>query len=854
MLKRCLSILIGVATATACIPTAEVDSDETSDNLTLPASVEFDPAQSIIPFPNNLVLNPATRKVSLPAQCNETASATGLRSQGLNSLDGFGTFKMPLQVTFTEPVDVNTVVDVATGNCRNVYMFKMMSGATPASPLLENPIPLACLPGTSVRFDAECQIPAQVETLTIVPKVPLQENATYAVSVVSGVKTSQDVAFAPSSTWALVRQRVAPVTLTTNAGGQTEVVRNNTGLDPTIAEELESLIGLDLLWKAHAQPLSFLEMALGRVLNGDASLLWPRADMLLAWSFTAQTISRPFDAAVTGTPASQLTTAAAPDTMAGPLQVVASGSSAVSTLIYDVFTAALGAPPPVDPCTFIPCSALGSVEAGVFLAPNFQPVPPSGPKVTSSWSDPLIPALVRNEAISVLVFIPAAPAPTAGYPVVLFEHGITRKKEDLFAIGSQLAAYGFASVAIDTVLHGSRAAQILTANIPGVIDCTGTPDPSTNAGCFAQIFSTDLLATRDNFRQTVLDTQKLVRVLKNCGTTACGDLKVDNTRISFMGQSLGALIGGVTAAVTSDIRAAVLNVGGAGWVDVLVNTQRTDLQCLLVNGLVSAGILPVGTDCTTSTWKTHPAFLQFSSIARWILDSADAANFTRQYFAAQKPVLIQEVVGDAVVPNVAQEQHGALLGLTPTSAAVGTGATPPATTSVKTSGSHWLTYDDLQPNAALAFPGNVFSHGSLLLPQFSCLQPPVPGGTVCTTNADCGAGERCGPDTNDNLVCHSIVGSDTTVPCTTFASCSNGTACIMNASDTLTCHSYTDTATECTPDETGGSLDCASSQICGLGTSGILATAQMQTDAIAFLCANLNMNSANYPACQFLLQ
>ena len=53
--------------------------------------VEFDPSNRIIPFPNNLLIDPMTGLVNLPAQCNESATAKATREQVLNKLDGFGT-------------------------------------------------------------------------------------------------------------------------------------------------------------------------------------------------------------------------------------------------------------------------------------------------------------------------------------------------------------------------------------------------------------------------------------------------------------------------------------------------------------------------------------------------------------------------------------------------------------------------------------------------------------------------------------------------------------------------------------------------------------------------------------------
>ena len=92
----CLALTLG-----AC-PSVTVDENEG----TLGPTVEFDPANKIIPFPNNLLLDPATGKVNLPEQCNESASSLATRTGALNKLDGFGTYETAINVTFTEPVDL----------------------------------------------------------------------------------------------------------------------------------------------------------------------------------------------------------------------------------------------------------------------------------------------------------------------------------------------------------------------------------------------------------------------------------------------------------------------------------------------------------------------------------------------------------------------------------------------------------------------------------------------------------------------------------------------------------------------------------------------------------------------------
>jgi hypothetical protein len=184
----------------------------------------------------------------------------------------------------------------------------------------------------------------------------------------------------------------------------------------------------------------------------------------------------------------------------------------------------------------------------------------------------------------------------------------------------------------------------------------------------------------------------------------------------------------MTVATVSDIKSAVLNVPGVGWVDVLENTQELRIRCSLVDGLIDAGILqgeksnllampPTGL-CTTDAWKTQPGYRQFSVIGRWVLDPADPANFTSKL--RTRKVLIQEVVGDTVVPNQATAIEGLLLGLTPAMAdrlATNQPPTPPSvaiTTNPMTS--KWVRYMTLAPDAPTSFPGNTFGHSTLLSP------------------------------------------------------------------------------------------------------------------------------------------
>jgi len=234
----------------------------------------------------------------------------------------------------------------------------------------------------------------------------------------------------------------------------------------------------------------------------------------------------------------------------------------------------------------------------------------------------------------------------------------------------------------------------------------------------------------------VLDLEGLVAAVKACGTNACEIvnkagtfLKFDANHISYAGISLGGIIGSTTTAVTPDIKAAVLNVPGVGLVDILENTANLTIRCSLVNSLIDAGIVtgdkfdPVaGTGlCTTDAWKTQAGYQQFAVIGRWVLDPADGANYTSKL--ATRKYLIQEVVDDQVVPNIATETEAALVGQAGANADCGALNPSPPPLMIPSAAllanpmmSNFLRYPTVAPGTSGCAAGNTYEHASLLRP------------------------------------------------------------------------------------------------------------------------------------------
>jgi hypothetical protein len=704
--------IVGTLVLASCVEKVEADPSELGPIIPPPVA-QFDPANQIIPLPNSLLLTPSTGKLALPAQCNETPAATALRTGVLNMLDGFGTSKTVIQTTFSAPVDMTSLMG-------HVFLLRMATAGVPnMGPATA--VPINVVPGTSVHYDAACMNPMPVDNITIVPTVPLDGSSTYAVALLQGIKTTSGAEFDPSVTWALVRQPTDPVQIST-ATGSPVVVQNNTPFNPQDPKDLTTIEGLNTLWMATAPTLSYLDVALPQVAPSEPP---GRSSILLAWSFNTQTISAPLDQSVIASPASQLTSATAPSTL-----IIA--QTVPADQVEAFYTMQLGA----GTCALLGCDAIGAIHIGAFVSPSFQTgVDCKTPMIPGPWSDPLHPNKTCDQTLATIAVVPKTPAPATGYKAVIFGHAIGRSKGDLLAFAGRLASLGIASIATDAVLHGDRSVRTsmdvaMGCAAPGMGNtCTTALAVSCAPQCFAPILSTNLAATRDNLRQSVLDNLKLDKVLAGCATAgACQSLVVDPAHIGYVGMSLGSLLGEVVVAQSQNIKTAIFNTGGADWVQIFAFTASTQIRCSLIDSLIDTGVLQgqksnLGTNpmalCLdpAAPWRTNPAYQSFAATARWVLDPVDAVNYGAIYRSPTGPkLLLQEVKGDQVIPNEASDPYGMLLGLTKVPAAVATMAMPMATPAAGMPPSAWIEYSNVPADPAQMFPGNTYAHGSLLTP------------------------------------------------------------------------------------------------------------------------------------------
>ncbi|MEO0813846.1 MAG: hypothetical protein AAFY60_13350, partial [Myxococcota bacterium] len=487
------------------------------------------------------------------------------------------------------------------------------------------------------------------------------------------------------------------------------VLRNDTPFDPALPEEASTLLGLNTLWAYHNLPLAegspaFLPGLVTALAAQGTSL--ERTDILQAFFFTTQSSSIVFNPGVPNSPAANIV-GAAPDLIApldlldgDPLNGFPTGGENVDAAICG----ASGAPPGCGACDLDPMDGLGDGQLPCFAVAKSSVVQFASNDygTPAQWDDtyfptPGDPALT----LTALYFEPAGTAPDAGWPVVIFGHGLGRSKSDVVSIVPTLNAAGYAVIAIDWPLHGTPSAASLGRAVINPTEaerpeCIGTPEFTAEPSCYLPFLSANLGATRDGIRQGIVDVQQMVDMLKFCTDNTCEGvipdttlLDVDGARIGYIGQSLGGIIGSSVAGVEDDIQAAVLNVAAVDWLSILENSQTEAIVCPLIQALVALSVVdPEGVTCgeafgtpgeiDASTWNTQPGYIGFTFVARWILEAADGLILAQALAGDNAPaVLLQEVDGDTVVPNAATAILGGLLGTTPVAANVNTGTPVP---------------------------------------------------------------------------------------------------------------------------------------------------------------------------------
>ncbi len=234
------------------------------------------------------------------------------------------------------------------------------------------------------------------------------------------------------------------------------------------------------------------------------------------------------------------------------------------------------------------------------------------------------PIAVADAEVPFILIYPTTDFPQP-YPVVIMQHGINSKKEDMTKLAPFFTSLGIAVMTADFVYHGDR-----------------------DEGSFAPMAFINInqpLAAQASFKQAAIDQLHQTYILQHWDLDAFpqggdGTPDLDGSKVMYLGHSLGSIVGALSAGVNPVPLAWTLNVGGGG------------LQGFIVEFLAQYGLDGI-----------YPSFYmdQFSTLAQTILDQGDGVNYAYRYAntldeeGTPRNVLLQECIPDDTVPNLVTE-------------------------------------------------------------------------------------------------------------------------------------------------------------------------------------------------------
>lgn len=620
-----------------------------------------------LPFPNVPLLTTATITAEGPDVINDIPSPGGSELvdrifDGLNTLNGFGT-TTPIALSTTAPIDPATTEG-------NVLLIPYDPSTEPATPI-GGPVPVRVTGSpepTGTDVDGR-----DVYSLTVQPLTPLLPDTFYVLGITSGLATSvaQDLqSFIKDDSF---------VTLAQTSTDAIEMIVTCGGIDPETGEfpsrgEVE-------------QTLFAIENVLQRARWQDGfevfeNLPTPvsRDQLAIVVPYKTQDITDTLDAVdnlllpnvygmipdPTGRPAVvelQLPTInpANPNPQGyvdqPPPGLPEAEIFVCSQLCQQGLLAipGIGGSAPISPgaCLDDINALLGHATCRL-LASNIDEVrlfdirhyvlTDGNPQEGGTFTPETVqtPRVARTQ----VWYAAGGQAPAGGRPAAIFQHGLGSNKESGLLIANSIAGAndegGWATFVMDLPFHGSRASDIQDNETdafcedvdPADVSCDVDPTSPTFGACTdgcdgiqdpsgTGFLGVNVFATRDNFRQSVVDHLTLIDHIEQGRFDDFVNGSLAGDRIGYIGQSLGGITGSNTAAYAENLEATVLNTAGGSLTTILLNSIPDVSEGLLAS-LVQLGICtPVNPDDITEGCQSTPEFNQFILLAQTALEPGD---------------------------------------------------------------------------------------------------------------------------------------------------------------------------------------------------------------------------------------
>jgi len=272
----------------------------------------------------------------------------------------------------------------------------------------------------------------------------------------------------------------------------------------------------------------------------------------------------------------------------------------------------------------------------------------------------------RSEQVPFTITLPAGAVENV--PVVIFQHGLGSERSTMLSIADLLAGSGYAVLAIDIPFHGSRSTlggEDVRHNYGGgdgpdgfgertgteiYLDYLGVVDVAGELEAFHPNYP------REAIRQSAVDLLSLTRVVREGDWSelralpGLETLSFSNEPVSFVGVSLGGIVGTVFVASEPEIGAAVMNVTGG---DLTALVERSPA----FSGLFLPILLPrIGIDPGSVDPTVYPAvFYPEVALVQTLLDRGDSMAFAPLMANEERHLLFQMAEHDETVPNSATE-------------------------------------------------------------------------------------------------------------------------------------------------------------------------------------------------------
>lgn len=647
--------LYGVALLSSMILTACTDGPEEpkipgvgggSTKLVAPV---FAPGNGELPIPNDVLFS-GTTDLTLNIPTEDPTDMSNPQN-AISALDGWSTHA-PFSIEFRGAIDGSTVVPGQT-----VRVFKVSVDRPEAIPGTGIPAPTGPVTGIEAELQAGVDfvaVPASATSVGVVPLRPLTPQGSYMVVVTNGISDTNG----------------NPVI----SDAQFSIVKSPDPIDPGSAT-------------AGLEPLRQLTQAM---LAASTSAGIDRDNVVLTYQFTVQSVA---NALVTANNAyvqvaadaglrpassfSSLFTDTAPFTGIGAANLY----KGEVTLPY-----LLTAPTLENPTAVLNSPWVGADQIPTPQGPIANPL--AGAPIT--YANPLAQK-TGDETVPLLVSLPKDPGCAKPYPVMIFQHGITSNRTAMLGIADTMAGACTAVVAMDLPLHGIAADNpvhlglqqasggaigIFEGYTPGdvrertfgvdYIDNTTSapgPDGTPDSSGAHTINLTNLVVSRDNLRQAVLDLLVLEEAIPAMDVDGDTQPDFDANNISFMGHSLGGIAGSKYIGLTDKVKVSVQATTSGSIAQMLDGSASFSPR--IRAGLAAASGVPVDDPAFESA-----VLKPFLFAAQTVVDSGDPVNYATLAQALDIPTLALQVQNDQVVPNqvagaplAGSIPHAALFGL-----------------------------------------------------------------------------------------------------------------------------------------------------------------------------------------------